>query len=249
MSAVSDLDQLLANVVDKLSTALAALTTAQNALEEAEQGLAVLHGTNSAEALEILSTHQQLSNQLFDQWALVDRAQAIVETFRRSLAVTSAENTPPSIPHPSNWPDDSTSAAEWDAIWASCQLSQLPDFYKGEKTHGFTFDRDGQREHWTSGYDEILSERANLILMNSEHFPTLPNQDASPEVVKHVETKIAASMQRGDIHGVVLVNRAMCRGSLNCRRAIEAILPLGSTLTVWEKGSTTPVVIRGKARP
>ncbi|MEV5539064.1 DddA-like double-stranded DNA deaminase toxin [Saccharopolyspora shandongensis] len=249
MSAVSDLDQLLGHIIVKLTKALENLTTAQNALDESEQALSVLHGTNVPEAIEVLTAAQTISDQLFEQWDLVKGVRTTVETYSHNLAVEKSASTPPSIPHPSNWPCGSTDSAEWDADWARDQLSQLPEFRKGGRTQGFTFDRDGQRQRWTSGYDDVLSERANLMLMNSDLFPTLPNQDAAPEVAKHVETKVAASMQRGDIHGVVLVNRAMCRGSLNCRRAIEAILPLGSTLTVWEMGSTAPIVIRGKARP
>lgn len=180
MSAVGDLDQLLNNIVAKLTTALETLTAARNALDDSEQGLSVLHGTNDPEAVEFLATHQTLSNQLFERWDLLNRVQTIVETYQLNLAVEVAGKAPPSIPHPSNWPGDRTSSAEWDLNWAGGQFSQLPEFHKGGKTEGFTFDRDGQRQRWTSGYDEVLSERAKLILMNSEHFPTLPSQDAAP---------------------------------------------------------------------
>ncbi|PRW62102.1 hypothetical protein CEP50_17345 [Actinopolyspora mortivallis] len=69
-----------------------------------------------------------------------------------------------------------------------------------------------------------------------------------PGVSQHVETQAAMRMREAGVtHGAVTINNEMCSGRWRCERAIQAILPKGSVLDVWEPGATQPRRIEGQA--
>ena len=110
------------------------------------------------------------------------------------------------------------------------------------------YDQDGVEFSLASGRDDE-SERIRLSLHDSEVFPTSDDRGA-PVVYTHVEAKYAQRMREaGQTHGVVVLNRTICNMGFGCGAAVRAILPHGSTLTVWEPGATRPVEIRGEAKP
>ncbi|TDD39808.1 DddA-like double-stranded DNA deaminase toxin [Saccharopolyspora elongata] len=251
MSAVSDLDQLLGQIIAKLTEALETFTAAQNALDESEQALSVLHGTNAPEALEVLTTAQTISDQLFEQWDLVKGVRTIVETYRHNLAVEEAASTPPSTPHPSTTPRLAADPAT-NSRWARTAQWRLPKWTMGNPTKGLFLDPDGHEVEITSGRDEQrddVAARAELVLLNSTRFPKHPlSSHASPEVAKHVEVKAAQRMrEQGIPYGVIAINNAVCEEEYGCRTAVPAILPRGFALAVWEPGAEHPIVFRGEA--
>ncbi|MGP4015098.1 DddA-like double-stranded DNA deaminase toxin [Saccharopolyspora sp. 5N708] len=251
MSALSDLDQLLANIVDKLTTARTTLTTAQDALDASERFLAVLHGTNDLEAQGILFTHQQKSDQLFEQRQLVDECRHFIERYRLQLAISQAEKTSPSVPHPSTTPSTTADPAV-NPRWANAARQRLPKWKMGSATKGVFLDSDGHEVEIVSGRDEQrddVTARAALVLLNSSKFPRHPlSAQAGPEVAKHVEVKAAQRMrEQGIPYGVIAINNFVCEEEYGCRSAIPAILPRGFTLAVWEPDADQPIIFEGEA--
>ncbi|GAA4014764.1 hypothetical protein GCM10022247_42060 [Allokutzneria multivorans] len=173
-----------------------------------------------------------------------------------------------SIPHPSTLSRE-TMRTTLDPAWARRQQTKLADRPGGKgPTTGLVFFGGGEHEDEviTSGEPprpqpgEIdppehrarreLIDAAELILVNSEHFPSPPRL-GRPDVRWHAETQTATLMRlRGITHGTIVINNTrVCPGVAGCRFAVAAILPEGYTLAVWERGADEPVVIQGKARP
>jgi MFS family permease len=63
--------------------------------------------------------------------------------------------------------------------------------------------------------------------MNSGHFPTLPNQDAAPEAVKHVETKIAASTRMSNRAIAITGGALTAVGLIVLAVAVSPTVPYG----------------------
>lgn len=123
---------------------------------------------------------------------------------------------------------------------------ELPERRSGQ-TAGIVVDPDGTRTRLVSGRDPD-SAQVLLALRNSPHWPQ--EQDGYPAAADHVESKAAMRMrEQGITHAVVVVNNRMCAGDLDCYTAVQAILPVGYVLEVWEPGASAPKILRGKARP
>lgn len=245
MSAVGDLDRALAQVGEGVAAALTALTVAQDAWDEREQALYVLEGTNDPDALDVLAGHQPISDDMIRAYQIISRARELVESYRTGLEVQQAiDITPPSAAHPSTAGRIPTDAAR-DQQWADQVRKRIPSRGDSGQTTGFGYDKDGIEHHISSGHDPALSEQARLTLHNSKDFPTDPR--GAPTVVLHVEVKYAQMMrQAGQTYGVVVVNNEVCKG---CRKAVPELLPEGSTLVVWQPGSSQPLTFKGRARP
>jgi len=109
------------------------------------------------------------------------------------------------------------------------------------------FGPDGTQTRIVSGQDSE-SSRALLALRNSPHWPQ--SGDGGEFVADHIEVKTALRMrEQGITHAVVIINNRMCQGLRSCTVAVEAILPVGYVLEVWEPGASAPKILRGKARP
>lgn len=90
----------------------------------------------------------------------------------------------------------------------------------------------------------------NEFLMGSPH---IANPRSGPHAsISHVETKLAWNMRQSGIASAdVVVNHSggPCTGPFSCSRAVEAILPANSTLTVHFRnaaGSMQSIVLRGR---
>ncbi|MCP3800670.1 hypothetical protein NLX83_15490 [Allokutzneria sp. A3M-2-11 16] len=188
-----------------------------------------------------------------------------------SERVSEPENRGParrggSIPHPSTLPP-TLMADSLDPEWARAQQAKLldrpddsgpttglvffTDLSEGVITSGAPpMPRPGEDEPDADRADRELINAAGLILTNSEHFPET-STSGSFAVQTHVETKTATLMrQRGLTYAAAVINnRSVCEGERSCRVAVAAILPIGYTLVIWERGADEPVVIQGKARP
>ncbi|MBB5155096.1 DddA-like double-stranded DNA deaminase toxin [Saccharopolyspora phatthalungensis] len=246
MSALGDLDQTLAQVVDRITAALGLLVTAQDACYEAGEILGfALEGTADPEALEVLAGLAPTGDELIHAYQAGHRVIELITTYRRCLEVQQAIDTiPPSAAHPSTAGRVPTDAAR-DPKWADQIRKRLPSRGDGGQTIGFGFDRDGTELHITSGHDVSLSEPARLTLHNSRNFWT--DSRGAPTVTLHVEVKYVEMMrQAGQTYGVVVVNNEVCMG---CRSAVPELLPEGSTLVVWQPGSSQPLTFIGRARP
>ncbi|MBB5152496.1 DddA-like double-stranded DNA deaminase toxin [Saccharopolyspora phatthalungensis] len=248
MSAVGDLDQALAQVVDRITAVLGLLVTAQDACDEAGEVLGfALDGTADPEALEVLAAVEPTSDELIHAYQAAHHVIELIVTYRRCLEVQHAiDTTPPSAAHPSTAGRIPTDAAH-DRWWVE-QLRQRLPRWEGGQTVGFGYDREGTEFRIASGREDI-SERVRLTLHNSDVFP--PTDDRGPPAVfTHVETKYAQMMKEsGQTYGVVVVNNRMCPGDQGCEAAVRAILPCGSVLVVWTPGRDRPIEIHGKARP
>ncbi|GAA2693057.1 MULTISPECIES: DddA-like double-stranded DNA deaminase toxin [Actinosynnema] len=179
-----------------------------------------------------------------------------------------------SPPHPATLPPDLMTRGR-DPLWAERQQALLADRPGGTgATTGLLHTTGGDGLYLTSGNyrpsasspqqraarreAEPLEERAerdrmertDLVLRTSGHYPWPPQSATRARGVDHVEVKAAALMaETGLTYGVLLINNTVCDGPDGCWRAVRALLPLGSTLVVWERGNTVPVVIDGTATP
>jgi len=162
---------------------------------------------------------------------------------------------------PSWWPQavadsgdgcpDGIDGAATDAEWAADRYESIKD---ATVTTGLFFDEDGTEHRIESGRDDnserVLSTLYDLGVVQP---PVRPN------VVDHVEAKVAALMRENDLKsGVLVINfpRGVCGTDspqpYTCAAMVPAILPEGATLAVWSprelnKGRSS-VKLTGNAR-
>lgn len=206
----------------------------------------VADGSSSDELAQAVALFDQAHEAIDDALALCENTRQHVLDYLTELGLARYGDSPPSLPHPSTTPRVPTDSAG-DRSWVDRVRERLPR-YEGGQTTGLIYDQDGNEIHSASGREEV-SERARLILHNSDVFPPADTRGA-PGVVLHVETKYAQRMKEtGQTYGVIVLNNRMCPGDFNCEAAVRAILPRGSVLVVWQPGRDAPIEIHGEARP
>ncbi|WP_356948706.1 DddA-like double-stranded DNA deaminase toxin [Streptomyces chengbuensis] len=96
------------------------------------------------------------------------------------------------------------------------------------------------------------SDDINQFLMDS---PDIANPASGPHAsITHVETKLAWRMRQAGVKSLdVVINHSggPCTGRFSCSSAVPAILPQGSSMTVWFRGaagSMQNVTLHGRAR-
>ncbi|MFF2425317.1 DddA-like double-stranded DNA deaminase toxin [Streptomyces mirabilis] len=88
--------------------------------------------------------------------------------------------------------------------------------------------------------DEYLRKYGTAIHPKAKYYPA----------AQHVESQYAMWMrQNGVTNATVVINKAegVCGGPYGCLRAVKAILPEGSRMTVWYPDALKPEVILGEA--
>ncbi|WP_162292959.1 DddA-like double-stranded DNA deaminase toxin [Actinophytocola xinjiangensis] len=127
---------------------------------------------------------------------------------------------------------DSLTDAVTDAAWAADRYDSIAD---ATITTGLFFDEDGNAFRFDSRRDDdserVLSTLYDLGVVRS---PVRPN------VVDHVEAKVAALMRENELSsGVLVINfpRGVCGTEIQlpytCAALVPALLPDGATLAVW----------------
>ncbi|WP_148283070.1 MULTISPECIES: DddA-like double-stranded DNA deaminase toxin [Kitasatospora] len=91
-----------------------------------------------------------------------------------------------------------------------------------------------------------LADRAQSYLADSPNIRNLPAK-ARYASADHVEAQYAVWMRENGVTdaSVVINQNYVCGLPLGCQAAVPAILPRGSTMTVWYPGSGSPIVLRG----
>jgi hypothetical protein len=127
---------------------------------------------------------------------------------------------------------DSLDGAVNDAEWAADRYESIKD---ATVTTGLFFDEDGTMHRIESGRDDN-SERVLSTLYDIG----VVQPPVRPNVVDHVEAKVAALMRENDLKtGVLVINfpRGVCGTDspqpYTCAAIVPAILPEGATLAVW----------------
>ncbi|WP_210408057.1 DddA-like double-stranded DNA deaminase toxin [Allokutzneria sp. NRRL B-24872] len=248
-SPAAALRALAHRILDEHRPALAVVSVGSEnfALHDAQQGL-------ESAAQELLDAADALDH-------VTEKINAYIGDVFPALTAppipTSPEDWQPaersvSVPHPArrysaDGPGQGVDLAltrEWSAAVASA----LPE-RTSPRTTGVCVLGDGSHVRITSCRDEDAAQ-AELLLLNSPHFPPPRVPDGGFAVADHVETKIAHRMRRlGITHAVVVLNNRVCGGIYSCTDAVRAILPLGYTLVVWQPGSDRPLELKGRAQP
>ncbi|MGJ7907011.1 DddA-like double-stranded DNA deaminase toxin [Actinopolyspora sp. H202] len=201
-------------------------------------------GSTSPELAEAMALLEQARELIDDVLALSDNTRGHLVNYLATLGMN-GDQPSPSLPHPSTLPRIPTDTSR-DRSWINQVRERLPE-HTGGQTTGLIYDQDGNELTETSGREEV-SDRARLNLHDSTWFST--DDRGAPAVFTHVEVKYAQRMkERGQTHGVIVLNNPICDMERGCGAAVQAILPQGSTLVVWEPGTTKPIELRGKARP
>lgn len=144
-----------------------------------------------------------------------------------------------------------------DCGWVQTIFDELPKFGKANrKTYGKIRDENGkilpgaetdELRELMSGEHDSLYDEANELLRTSQQAPW-PSKGVFPPA-SHVESKYAAWMKKSGVqHAKVVINNneGVCNDYMNCRKAVEAILPAGWTMKVYYPGDGSPVTIVGK---
>jgi hypothetical protein len=141
-----------------------------------------------------------------------------------------------------------------DAGWAAEIGKEIDPAATDPRTHvttGIVVDDDGFRldELVVSGEHSEWFVKADAYLREHLASPTVrkPRLAAVP-VASHVEVQVAMLMREFHIQHltVVINNDRICSGFISCPRAVAAILPRGSSLTVWTRGAELPSVLEGR---
>ncbi|MET9954407.1 DddA-like double-stranded DNA deaminase toxin [Streptomyces sp. NPDC006339] len=128
-------------------------------------------------------------------------------------------------------------------------IDKLPTYSRlGDKTYGEILDMDGNPlpaahadgvHQLMSGEHDDLFKKADELLQSSGHALYPPKRIGNYSIASHTEAKYAAWMKsKGIKHAIVAINNnnGVCNKKLNCTNAVEAILPVGWTLTVYYPG-------------
>lgn len=131
-------------------------------------------------------------------------------------------------------PDNITGAAT-DAAWAADRIASIAD---EKPTVGLYFDSDGTGH----SYDSQKGTDADMALKVGREVGVFP-PSGRPNVVDHVEVKVAAAIREsGETAGVLVINNAGgpclvdAEGTvapMSCLAYLPKLLPAGATLTVW----------------
>jgi nucleic acid/nucleotide deaminase of polymorphic system toxin len=238
LSALAELTARIRTALDQIRKARGALSEADQSLNDARHGLAVvLAGSDATEAEQAVGLLAQASSSLADVHRMAAGAESHVQGYLTHLGVgaTTARlapaigNTdrPPVAPtsvhatEPASFPPARERIEQLRA-----ELPPTVDRGKGQKTHGRWIDADGNAQALASGKDEAYENAIQVFKeMKSRHIP----QRASD-----TEMKLAAHMRKNGIRSAVLViNHVPCAGPLGCDALIPVILPEGYTLTVY----------------
>jgi hypothetical protein len=140
-------------------------------------------------------------------------------------------------------PDGITQAAN-DAVWAADRIASIAD---QKRTVGLFYDSDGM-EHRFDSQRGAAADKALEVGRDAGLFPA----SGRPNIVDHVEVKVAAAMRDGgEAAGVLIINNSggPCliddegtAASMSCLAYMPRLLPTGATLTVWwpDPGSGAP---------
>ncbi len=120
-------------------------------------------------------------------------------------------------------------------------------------TTGVLVDDDGHRfdEPLVSGESSEWFVKADAHLRGYLKAPAVRNPRlAAVPSASHVEVHAAMIMlERGLTHATLVINNdRICRGLFGCRQAVAAVLPEGSSLTVWTRGAQVPSELEGRRR-
>jgi nucleic acid/nucleotide deaminase of polymorphic system toxin len=130
---------------------------------------------------------------------------------------------------------DSINGAAGDAEWAADRIAAIADL---TPTVGRFYDSDGIAH----SYDSKKDADSDLALKVGRDAGVFP-RSGRPNVVDHVEVKVAAAMRNGgETAGVLVINNAggPCLldedgevAPMSCLAYLPRLLPDGATLTVW----------------
>jgi hypothetical protein len=101
----------------------------------------------------------------------------------------------------------------------------------------------GENGEWFATADAYLRERLPAPAVRNPRLAAVP-------AASHVEVHAAMIMRAGGLtHATLVINNdRICRGVFGCPRAVAAVLPEGSSLTVWTRSATVPSELEGRQR-
>ncbi|MFI1331855.1 putative T7SS-secreted protein [Streptomyces sp. NPDC020845] len=160
-------------------------------------------------------------------------------------------------PNPQSYVVNPTHATDSLGLAASCDggkpqhvTDTQQELANKRVTTGRGFDQNGNpvAPEITSGNDD-LADSVNRYLAHSPDVPKLPVPGAKFASAAHVETKYAMWMRQNNVTEmqVVINNNYVCGPPMGCQTMVSAVLPRGSTMTVWYVGSDVPIVLKGVA--
>lgn len=255
MASLEEIGDGLNRVLNKAAEAAAALQTAAELAEDAQQLLlAAAQGSlqadvdlTNAEFAAVVIGAQELHRSL---GASISGVESILH--RLELGGSASTSTVPSRttappPEPVRMPLERGSREHIEELRRDLPPPVQPR--SGQKTHGRWFTstdaHDAPVRKLTSGADD-LSEAVERHLTNMG----IP---AAPVTSRDVEIKIAVYMAR---HGIsdatVVINHVPCKGDFGCDTLVPVVLPEGCSLTVYginRQGMTMKKTYTGGAKP
>lgn len=236
MSALEEVEQALANAVDKLDAATAQIGAALDRGDESRTALGqALEGAHDNDALEALGLQQTAADELAAVRRKVTVMRARVVAYRSSVAGSqsggsaSPEPERPAPNHPVNAVGVDGSEYPSSAAWAVPELPPRVQ-QRGDRTVGKVKIGDqalpsefqsGQRDVWSD-------EAAQRITELGIRVPAY--------LAYHVEARAAAMMIRSGVtSGEVVINNVPCGYQTRppgCHQLLEPFLPAGSQVTV-----------------
>ncbi|WP_144311998.1 DddA-like double-stranded DNA deaminase toxin [Actinopolyspora erythraea] len=241
MSPLRDVLDALDQCLTKLDEGQDALRSALEALEEAGQlhVFGVLLVSLDAEAQQVLASAEQAAEDMVRADQILKRAYDLITRYRCSIATSvPSQCSAPSVSAESQAPVLSRPRFN-TASWAD---DVRQDIQHRNPTVGLVFDDHGSPaltdlDDLRSGPD-IAAQEIDIFLKNHPQFPKQRRADVPIASAEHVETKIAMEMRkRGLEHLTVVIN--------NPRGVLSAILPQGSSITVWLPGADVPSELYG----
>lgn len=231
-SALEELLATLDRVLAKIDAGREGLEAAQARLEEAgaPEALGQLLGTMDEEAQQALALASDAAEAIVRSHQTLNRVKDTVVAYRTSLAREGASAAPPA-PTSIQASRPQVGSPTWVA-----QEGRSIDPATEHVTTAVAYDSHGAvLARVQSGYDEGAT-RVQEELENAPLFPKPPDWKPGDGffIASHAEPRLALWMRdTGVREATVLINKdTVCRGPYGCRRAVAALLPAGSAMTI-----------------
>lgn len=263
MSSFEQLSKQLTYVLAKVAEGHAALVQARRSVGESGVALtAIVDDTADSSLLRSISTYREIWYTTVEASKALHLANDALRTYMHNIGTPSVGTVGLPFDEDANPPSDATpphdyktqpnhigeafpefATAEWAIKVGTGLASHI--------TSGHAFDDEGRELKLDRSVVQSGPTGASTEIDRHLKSGVFRHHDPRGKIAvsEHVETKLAWYMSRQGIsHLNVVINNTPCRGMFNCRRAVGAILPSGTSMTVWSAESGVRFELKGAER-
>lgn len=263
VSALDELGSQLAFVLTKLADGCAALTQAQRHVGESGQALShVVDDDADTDVLACVGSYREVWYTTSEARTTLVTLDEAIRAYMTTIGAPGAEaagipsddnaSPPPATgqrpPGPEPMPEPALPVGSPE--WVEHEGKKI-DPSKVHVTTGVLYDEQGRELARCESAQDTARVRVQRELEEASRFPKPLGWKPGDEFwsSSHAEPKLALWMRDQQIkHATILINKdRVCRGEQGCRRALAAILPRDSSVTVISSVTGVRLPLKGAA--